>query len=193
MLRKNAYNVLEQVIYAGLEVEMFKIGDYVAHYKEGVCEVVNIGKLDMSCSDKKKEYYTLKPLYDVGGILYTPVNNEKSQIREVISEEEARELIDNMPGIDTLWVSDEKRREALYKEALLKNQCREWIAIIKTSYLRKMKRLACGKKAIHVDDKYLHIAEHFLYGELAVALDMPKDKVQDYIRCEMTPASIGGE
>ena len=26
---------------------MFKIGDYVAHYKEGVCEVVNIGKIDM--------------------------------------------------------------------------------------------------------------------------------------------------
>lgn len=43
--------VLEQ------EAEMFKIGDYVAHYKEGVCEVVNIGKIDMGSSDK--EYYTL--------------------------------------------------------------------------------------------------------------------------------------
>lgn len=38
---------------------MFRIGDYVAHYKEGVCEVVNIGKIDMGSSDK--EYYTLKP------------------------------------------------------------------------------------------------------------------------------------
>ena len=44
---------------------MFKIGDYVAHYKEGVCEVVNIGKIDMGSSDK--EYYTLKPVYDAGG------------------------------------------------------------------------------------------------------------------------------
>ena len=41
---------------------MFKIGDYVAHYKEGVCEVMSIGKLNISCSDKEKEYYTLKPL-----------------------------------------------------------------------------------------------------------------------------------
>lgn len=32
---------------------MFKIGDYVAHYKEGVCEVVNIGKIDMGSSDKE--------------------------------------------------------------------------------------------------------------------------------------------
>ena len=48
---------------------MFRIGDYVAHYKEGVCEVVNIGKIDMGSSDK--EYYTLKPVYDAAGTVYT--------------------------------------------------------------------------------------------------------------------------
>lgn len=160
---------------------MFKVGDYVAHYKEGVCEVTCIGKLDISCSDKKKEYYTLKPLYDTAGTLYTPVDNEKNQIREVISYEEAKKLIDDMPNIDTIWVADEKRREMLYREALIKNQCREWIAIIKTSYLRKMKRLASGKKVINVDDKYLNIAERFLYGEFAVALNIPKEEVKAYI------------
>lgn len=160
---------------------MFKIGDYVAHYKQGICEVTNIGKLDISCSDKKKEYYTLKPLYDQAGTLYTPVSNEKNQIREVVTQEEAKRLIEEMPEIDTIWVADEKRREVFYKEALMKNECREWIAIIKTSYLRKMKRLASGKKSINVDEKYLSIAERFLYGELAVALDMNKDDVKDYI------------
>lgn len=165
---------------------MFKIGDYVAHYKEGVCEVTSIGKLDMRCSDKKKEYYTLKPLYDAGGTIYTPVDNGKQQIREVISYEDAQKLIEDMPNIDIIWVADEKRRELLYKEALLKNQCREWIAIIKTSYLRKMKRLASGKKVINVDDKYLNIAERFLYGEFAVALNMPKEKVRGYITEHMT-------
>ena len=127
---------------------MFKIGDYVAHYKEGVCEVMSIGKLDISCSDKKKEYYTLKPLYDAGGTLYTPVENEKRQIREVITSEEAQALIDDMLNIETIGVTDEKRRELFYREALLRNECRDWIAIIKTSYMRKMKRIALGKKAI---------------------------------------------
>lgn len=160
---------------------MFKIGDYVAHYKQGVCEVTDIGRLDISCSDKKKEYYTLKPLYDQAGTVYTPVSNEKNQIREVVTCEEAKKLIEEMPSIDTIWVADEKRREAFYKEALMKNECREWIAIIKTSYLRKMKRLASGKKSINVDEKYLSIAERFLYGELAVALDMKKEDVRNYI------------
>ena len=94
---------------------MFKIGDYVTHYKEGVCEVIDIGKLDMRCSDRKKEYYTLRPLYDAGGTLYMPVANERNQIRGVITYEEARAFIEDIPNIEVLWVTDEKKREALYK------------------------------------------------------------------------------
>ena len=161
---------------------MFKIGDYVAHYKEGVCEVMSIGKLNMSCSDKDKDYYTLKPLYDAGGTLYTPVMNEKRQIREVISGAEAQALLKEISDIELIGVTDEKRRESFYKEALLKNQCRDWIAIIKTSYTRKMKRIASGKKVINVDDRYLNIAEKFLYGEFAVALNLPREEVKGYIK-----------
>lgn len=160
---------------------MFKIGDYVAHYKEGVCEVIDIGRLDMSCSDKQKEYYTLKPLYNAKGTLYTPVENEKRQIRELISGEEAKELIGDMDSIETIGVTDEKKREVFYKEALLKNQCREWVALLKTSYMRKMNRIASGKKSINVDEKYLSIAEKFLFGELAFVLDMSREEVRGYI------------
>ena len=82
---------------------MFKIGDYVAHYKEGVCEVVNIGKIDMGSSDK--EYYTLKPVYDAGGTVYTPVDNKRDQIRKLITKEEAgnvqeRIVTQSVPGVD---------------------------------------------------------------------------------------------
>ncbi len=161
---------------------MYRVGDYVAHYKAGICEVTAIGKLDMSCSDRKKEYYTLKPVYDSGGTLYTPISNEHGQIRPVITGEEAGLLIKDMPEIETLYVEEEKRREARYKEAVLKNECRAWISLIKTAYLRKMKRLSSGKKAINVDDKYLALAEGFLYGELATALNVPKEEVRKYIR-----------
>ncbi len=164
---------------------MFKVGDYVAHYKEGVCEVTNIGKLDISCSDKKKEYYTLKPVYDAGEILYTPVDNEKKQVRCIISTEEAKDLIKGMPEIGTIPVSDEKRREVSYKEALLTNECRAWVSLIKTSYQRKKKRLDSGKKVINVDDRYLSMAERFLFGELAVVLDVPKSEVQQYVMKEI--------
>lgn len=116
-----------------------------------------------------------------------PVNGQEKQLRKVISSNEARELIADMPNIDILNVNDEKRRELMYKEALFKNQCRSWVALMKTSYIRKKERLAVGKKVINVDDRYLNSAEKFLYGELAVALDIPKEKVREYIVKKMEP------
>lgn len=160
---------------------MYEIGNYVAHYKEGVCEVTAIGTLNMSCSDKNKQYYTLKPVYDSGGVLYTPVANERGQIRPVITAEEAKRLIEDMPEIEALGIAEEKKREALYKEAVFKNECRAWIAVIKASYSRKMKRLSSGKKSINMDDKYLGMAEKFLIGEFATALGMSKEEVKGYI------------
>ena len=44
-----------------------------------------------------------------------------------------------------------------------------------------MDRLSSGKKSINVDDKYLSIAEQFLYGELAVALEIPREKIRKYV------------
>ena len=164
---------------------MFKIGDYVVHYKESVCEVSEVGKLNMSFSNKDKEYYTLKPIYNAGGTVYTPVDNEKKQIREMITKEQAKQLIHHMPEIEVIAVSEEKRREQFYKQALLTNECKEWVAIIKTAYLRKKKRLDSGKKSINVDDKYLSIAEKFLYGELAAALGISREEVKSYILKEL--------
>ena len=75
-----------------------------------------------------------------------PVNGEEKQLRKVISSGEAKELIADMPNISLLDITDEKKRELLYKEALFKNQCRSWMALMKTSYIRKRDRLAVGKR-----------------------------------------------
>ena len=160
----------------------------MAHYKEGVCEVVNIGKIDMGSSDK--EYYTLKPVYDAGGTVYTPVDNKRDQIRKLITKEEAENLIKEMPKIDIIGVTNEKQREGMYKNALLHNQCREWISLIKTSYGRNKKRLLAGKKTINVDERYMSSAEKFLYGELAVVMEIPRDKVKMCIRDRDRPVTV---
>lgn len=167
-----------------MKKKMFKIGDYVAHYKEGVCRIVDIGKI--SLSDNEKDYYTLKPIYDKDGTVYTPVENKKNQIREVITRQEAKNLISEIDDIESLQVTDEKKREIIYKNTVLKNQCRDWIVILKTSYERKMDRLSKGKKVTHVDDRYLGIAERFLYGELAVALGVDRAEVKNFFSKQLS-------
>lgn len=65
------------------------------------------------------------------------------------------------------------------------NSWEEWIRILKTIYLCKQKRLEAGRKVTAVDAKYFRIAEDNLYGELAVALNIPKTEVETYITGEI--------
>lgn len=160
---------------------MFLEGEYIVYGTSGVCKVEAIGPMEISGVNKDKLYYTLAPLYSKGSKVFTPVDNDKVVMRPVLTKEEARELIEQIPTIELLWVADEKRREDIYKAALRTCDCREWIKIIKTLYLRKMSRIAEGKKVTVSDGKYLNMAEERLYEELALALNMDKDGVVEYI------------
>lgn len=160
---------------------MYEIGDLIVYGINNVCEILDVGTLDISGIDNGKLYYTLDPVYTKGRTVYTPVDNKKVPMRKILSKEEAVELIESIPTIDTLWVENEKQREEIYKQSLKKNECSEWIKVIKTLYLRKQERIAQGKNVTGTDGKYLTIAEENLYGELAISLGIPKDEVEDYI------------
>ena len=133
---------------------MFKVGDWVIYGGKGVCKVVNIGKLESMSVAKNKDYYTLEPVHFSESRIFTPVDNQKVVIRSVITKEAAMELIDEIPQIETLWITDEKRRELEYKEALKTCECRELVKIIKTIYQRKQSRLEVGKKMTASDEKF---------------------------------------
>lgn len=160
---------------------MFQVGDFVVHGTNGVCRVEDIGTLDTAGVPKDMIYYTLCPNNSKGSKIFTPIENEKVVIRPVITKEEAFDLIDNIKEIDSLWIIDEKRREMEYKEAFRKCDCRELVKIIKTIYLRKRSRMAEGKKVTVGDERYFHMAEESLYTELAIPLEMDRDKVKEFI------------
>ncbi len=160
---------------------MFQVNDHVVYGNYGICVVKAIGSLEMDSVVKDRLYYTLEPLYTQKNTIYTPVDSEKNSLRRAITREEALELIDRIPQVETVWVPDEKRREERYREIMRQNDCMGWMQIIKTLYLKKQKRLAEGRKNTARDELYLKLAEDFLYGEFAAALDVEKDEVEDLI------------
>jgi len=162
---------------------MFKVGEYVVYGTNGVCKVESIGTLNMGMGDR--EYYTLTPIYEKKSKLFTPVDNQKVIMRPVLTLEETNELIDGIEEIDLLYVEDEKKREETYKEAMRTCDSKQWIKIIKTLYLRKQDRLSKGKKATSSDEKYLHMAQQNLYGELAFSLKISKEEVEEFITKRM--------
>lgn len=160
---------------------MFQVDDYVVYESHGVCVVKAVGEVDISAADRTRLYYTLEPLYLKGNTVYTPVDNRKAAMRELISKEDAWKLIDKIPDVEVLGSVEDKKPEAGYKEVMSRYDCKGWIQIIKTLYLRKQGRLNAGRKNIARDDIYLKAAQEYLFGELAVALEMPKEDIEAYI------------
>lgn len=160
---------------------MFQVNDTVIYGNHGVCRITEIGTLSISMADKQKQYYTLRPVYQPSAVIYAPVENPKTLMRPVISKEEAENLIREVPGIDSVWIANEKEREHQYKAALQTCDCRELVKIIKTLYMRKAARIQNGKKVTAVDEKYFRLAEAQLYEELAYALGMEKSQIAPYI------------
>ncbi|MCI8929998.1 MAG: CarD family transcriptional regulator [Lachnospiraceae bacterium] len=160
---------------------MFEKGDFIVYGNTGVCEVKDITTLDMKGAPKNRLYYILSPSHRKESKIFTPVEGNKTVMRAVLTKEEADVLIENIPVIEELWVGNDKLREEKYKETMRSCDCRDWIKIIKTLYMRKKERIAQGKKTTAMDEKYLRMAEENLYSELSFALGIPKEQMEGYI------------
>ncbi|MBQ9030411.1 MAG: CarD family transcriptional regulator [Parasporobacterium sp.] len=160
---------------------MFKIGDLIVYGNAGVCRVVEIGKPPLSGIPEGQDYYTLAPYYSEKSVIFTPCNNEKVVMRPIVSKAEADALINRIPDIGFLGITDEKKREECYKETIRSCDPTKFVSIIKTIHARKQQRISEGKKVTASDEKYFQMAEEKLYGELAIALEIDKSKVKDYI------------
>lgn len=160
---------------------MYQINDLIIYGKNGVCKVEGIGRPNISGIDKDKQYYILKPVYSKSGVIYTPVDNVKVQLRSIISEKDAEDLIKSIPDILTFEASNDKLVEEKYKEAINTQDCKELVKIIKTIYEKQELKTKEGKKLGQIDERYRKQAEELLYSELAVVLDMDRDAVKEYV------------
>lgn len=160
---------------------MFKVGDFIVYESRGICKVEDITELSLPNATKGQKYYVLKPVYEEGGKIYSAVGNDKVIMRRMISAEEANELIADIPNIQEMWIGDEKQREMKYKEAMRSCDCRQWVSIIKTLYLRRESRISQGKKTTNTDDRYFKKAGDNLHGELAMALGKEKTEMESFI------------
>lgn len=167
-----------------MEFDMFQEKEMIIYGSHGICKVEHVGKLNMPMADKNKLYYTLQPCREKSSILYAPVENNKTVMRKVMTVEEAHELLEHIPQLETVWIANEKEREVRYKEALKTCDCSELVRIIKTLYLRNQKRLEDGKRPTAVDERYFHQAQEQLYGELTFVLKMDRAEIQRQIRWE---------
>lgn len=160
---------------------MFKVGEYIVHGRNGVCKVEDITHIDISGADKDQLYYTLVPVKSIGSKIFYPVDSDKVVMRSIVTKKEAEHIVKEINDIKPMWIENERQRELKYKEAISSCDCEQLICIIKTLHQRNNERMAQGKRATYVDDKYLREAKQNLHDEFAIALGLDRDKVEDYI------------
>lgn len=160
---------------------MFQKGEYIVYGKNGVCQIEDISSMNLDEDHPDRLYYVLRPVNVNGSTIFTPVDNKKVLMRKIMTKEEAMKLIEKIPEIEVLKISNEKLCEEQYKAAMQTGECVEMVRVLKTIYLKKQKRIAAGKKITSTDEKYFHMAENSLYTELSVLIGVPKEKMETYI------------
>ena len=160
---------------------MYKVGQYVVYCGEGVFKVDSIGALDLSGVSGDDTYYTLLSPFRAGSKVYALVGNEEGKLRDVITKKEAKEVLDNIALFDDIDVPNEKQKDEIYKKLIHKNDFRDLAKIVKTMYVKKVSKIAAGKKMTSGDDRYYRMAEERLIGELAIVLDLDRGEIKKTI------------
>ncbi len=173
---------------------MYQIGDKVLYGSTGVCQVVELREQALPATGEKCLYYVLRNLYE-DCVISAPVGSDKVFIRPIISREEAEQIIREMPQISAAAYSGRAAREltAQYESALKSHDCRSLVGMTKSLYSKKQQLLEKRRRVGSVDERFLKRAENLLFGELAAALELPRDQVQGYITSRLEPDKVRGE
>lgn len=167
---------------------MFSVGDTVV-YRHHVCTIASVRERYF----EDRDYFELHTLFEKSLKLYVAVNDaEPPVMRQVMSETAALALIDSILDADTIDEAilhargttlslAERQVKEEYERRLKSNDSYDLIPIIKSAYERTQEREDAGKRTTAVDKKFLDLAEGLLYDELAVALDMNRDEVSDFV------------
>ena len=118
---------------------MLSRGDAVVYKCRGVYKVEEVGKLDFSFVDGKKDYYTLQSIDNQRDKAYVPIDDDKN-IRRPVSEQKAKELLDHLAEVGILNVKNEKYREQEYKDCISSFCPENWVKVLKTLYSRTKRR-----------------------------------------------------
>lgn len=166
---------------------MYQVGERIVYGETGVCEVAAITERTVA-SGQKKPCYTLKPLYQTCTI-YTPVDNTKVFMRPVISRDEALRLVSLIPSMQAQAYHSRVQREIVehYESALQTHECEDLIELTMSIYAKKQEAISQNRRVSAVDERFMRRAEDLLFGELAVALEIPREDVADYISRQIQP------
>ena len=152
--------------------EEFKVGDKAVYPAQGVAEVISIDEKDIA--GQRQRFYVLRIL-DTDRKIMVPVSNANAVgLRQVISEQEIREIFDILRertiGFDTqTW----NRRYRGFMDKIKTGSIYDVAEVLRDLYrLKTDKQLSFGER------RMLDTARSLIVKEIAISRDQTEDQVK---------------
>ena len=141
---------------------MYQVDEYIILENNGV------GKIIAKEGDiyQVQEYLT--------GKIQTAISEDI--VRRICTHDQIEEVIDRIEFTRTIQAPNTSLRKEFYADAMKAYDELEWVKVIKTYYIQRK-----IKKAQPFEKKYAILAKEYLYSEISILLELPFDKVEDYI------------
>ena len=161
---------------------MYQSGELILYGRTGVCRVEEITCTKQHGSGEEQMYYVLRPLYQNCNIT-TPVDNTKVFSRPIISREEAERVIGVIPTVEPEVYHNRNLNQLreYYRSCMESFDCVDLVKLTMSLYRKKREAEDQKRKFGAVDERFMKEAEDLLFGELAAALEIPRDEVRGYI------------
>lgn len=153
----------------------FKVGDKAVYPAQGVAEVISIDEKDIA--GQRQRFYVLKILDTERKIMVPVLNANAVGLRQVISEEEIREIFDILKertiGFDTqTW----NRRYRGFMDKIKTGSIYDVAEVLRDLYrLKANKQLSFGER------RMLDTARTLIVKEIAIAREQTEDQVKEEI------------
>lgn len=166
---------------------MFQPKDFIIYRNHGVYQISHVESMSIPSNTPARDCFVLQPVVGTETI-YAPVAHAKN-FRRVMSKEEAREFIDQIP-LSLKILPDQTNfaaQKAAYEECLTSGDYDKLVQLLHTIN-RKMDDTLNKKQPSQIEMQYYKRAEAILHAELSISLGIPMEQVGDYIHQQLNVA-----
>ncbi|MGN1225468.1 MAG: CarD family transcriptional regulator [Ruminococcus sp.] len=165
---------------------MYEIESVVMHITNGICKIKDIQEKSFTQNINQK-YYVLQPVFETGTTLFVPIENNPARIRTLLTKEEINGMMQILANQqDKPWINDDNQRLSHFKIVLKNGNQQEILSMLHTIYLKQIQKKQAGKKLRFTDEQVKNAAEKLVRQEFSYVLQIPQEKVPDWICSHIT-------
>lgn len=163
---------------------MFTIGQKLVYKNSGLC--VYEGVQDKILAGRSVSYHVLTPCTKTNSTVLIPCDNPQltQQMRPMMTQQQARELLDGAAQTPDEWLDKERERTARFRGYLSEYDRSGLVRILRTLTHRRQQVEPLGRRLFAGDEKLLKEVQALLCCEIAESLSLTEDEILSRLLAE---------